>query len=336
MATFRQSMIDQILECPICMETFVKPKVLPCQHSFCLECLYKSYNDIVSLNKNYQLICPICREVYQLKRPKSLRSLKMDDLDARLQNHFVLTSLLEARLNDVRRKASVKRTLSIANKSKPKIVAKCFVCKSDRKWQCVTCDKGFCNECVAEHFDLIPNHEIFDIETQLLCESKKEKLSVISESIAINETTSNDTIDPLNSIGVPKDEQSWNIYCKYLVEHNSCITKALIADLSSVKILSQYSREQFVCTQEELQIIRDHFLKGNEILANGFYVENMKYVVTLAEKNIMFGKCRNNGVFALKTDKTILLVCFIGTIVQSVLARQCIEQVGHYLRENSL
>ncbi|CAF1529578.1 unnamed protein product, partial [Adineta steineri] len=31
--------IDDLLQCPICLEVFYDPKVLDCQHTFCNNCL---------------------------------------------------------------------------------------------------------------------------------------------------------------------------------------------------------------------------------------------------------------------------------------------------------
>ena len=33
--------IAQVLECPICYDKMKKPKILPCQHTFCWKCLKK-------------------------------------------------------------------------------------------------------------------------------------------------------------------------------------------------------------------------------------------------------------------------------------------------------
>ena len=48
------------LECPVCLDTLKKPKLLGCTHTFCLECLetlVKEENDVK------KIICPTCREV---------------------------------------------------------------------------------------------------------------------------------------------------------------------------------------------------------------------------------------------------------------------------------
>jgi hypothetical protein len=31
--------INEMLTCSVCMEKYVRPKVLPCQHTFCMDCI---------------------------------------------------------------------------------------------------------------------------------------------------------------------------------------------------------------------------------------------------------------------------------------------------------
>ncbi|XP_064595856.1 E3 ubiquitin-protein ligase TRIM36-like [Liolophura sinensis] len=64
---------EEVLTCPICVETFRKPVMLPCQHSFCRECIgvyadksKPGQTDEVSCSTGsegvHQLIsCPVCR-----------------------------------------------------------------------------------------------------------------------------------------------------------------------------------------------------------------------------------------------------------------------------------
>ncbi|XP_041363553.1 E3 ubiquitin-protein ligase TRIM56-like [Gigantopelta aegis] len=51
--------------CSICTEKFRDPKLLPCFHTFCLECLQKS---VSSSSKDGQFPCPLCR--YQVTLPE--------------------------------------------------------------------------------------------------------------------------------------------------------------------------------------------------------------------------------------------------------------------------
>ena len=52
--------IGRLLECSICLEQMVLPKILPCFHTFCLACLCKIES------KENKLQCPECRKVHNL------------------------------------------------------------------------------------------------------------------------------------------------------------------------------------------------------------------------------------------------------------------------------
>lgn len=51
---------DVITTCPICCETLKDPRLLPCQHTFCLPCLqrlaHRKQSDLAS-----EITCPLCR-----------------------------------------------------------------------------------------------------------------------------------------------------------------------------------------------------------------------------------------------------------------------------------
>lgn len=54
--------IQQRLTCPICLERYKQPKLLPCQHTFCLTpCLI----NLIDLNTNL-LKCPECRCIHRI------------------------------------------------------------------------------------------------------------------------------------------------------------------------------------------------------------------------------------------------------------------------------
>ena len=72
--------LDKILECPICLEEFKTPKMLPCQHSFCMEDCLKNLVDSNSVSK--EIICPICRKKCSVPRKG-------------FPNNYTLQSLLE-------------------------------------------------------------------------------------------------------------------------------------------------------------------------------------------------------------------------------------------------
>lgn len=47
--------LDDLVLCPICLNRFLSPKTLECQHSFCAKCL-KTLRAV-----DQRLVCPICR-----------------------------------------------------------------------------------------------------------------------------------------------------------------------------------------------------------------------------------------------------------------------------------
>ena len=55
--------VRSIIECSICTRTMKKPKVLPCQHTFCLECL-EEHGKINK--KGSKLPCPMCRRKFNI------------------------------------------------------------------------------------------------------------------------------------------------------------------------------------------------------------------------------------------------------------------------------
>ena len=56
-------MVLDILTCSICIEEAHDPRTLPCQHTYCLECL-KKYID--SKERKYEIECPFCRTMCPL------------------------------------------------------------------------------------------------------------------------------------------------------------------------------------------------------------------------------------------------------------------------------
>lgn len=70
----------QLLNCGICHSTYSNPKVLPCLHSFCEQCLYDYIPD-----QSLSVTCPVCRQ-------QSI--LPLDGVSA-LQANIFISSLME-------------------------------------------------------------------------------------------------------------------------------------------------------------------------------------------------------------------------------------------------
>ena len=55
-----QSAVNSLLECSYCLEVYRDPRMLPCGHTFCLQCLQKQYETSQKSTSN-QPTCGICR-----------------------------------------------------------------------------------------------------------------------------------------------------------------------------------------------------------------------------------------------------------------------------------
>ena len=55
--------LDYLKECPVCQEDFTDPKVLPCDHSFCQDCLDQ-------IKKGNSIKCPVCNVVHNVTTVK--------------------------------------------------------------------------------------------------------------------------------------------------------------------------------------------------------------------------------------------------------------------------
>ena len=59
--------LEEQLKCPVCLDTYTNPKILPCHHSFCQECLEGLHQERARGN-TYYLSCPTCRQHIEVPR----------------------------------------------------------------------------------------------------------------------------------------------------------------------------------------------------------------------------------------------------------------------------
>ncbi|KAL3890888.1 hypothetical protein ACJMK2_003160 [Sinanodonta woodiana] len=119
-------------ECSICMDSFKNPKLIPCHHSFCFNCL----EDYVRANlRNGRFNCPICRT--RIRLPKGGV--------ASLQSNFYIDDA------DSGEKFA------------------CDVCgpKNVATSRCLDCEENFCQSCcyVHEKLKVSRHHKISDLGT---------------------------------------------------------------------------------------------------------------------------------------------------------------------------
>ena len=150
-APTKSALFQELLECPICMNLYYNPLVLPCQHTFCKKCIVSlqdsadqsansnSTNNSNNRSKdnNNKISCPICRESHNLTNG-------IDGLSA----NYTMKRLIE-----LESMASEKEKMTNkANKEK----AKCFLCQAfDYLNVCHDCSYMLCARCVED-----PDHDL--------------------------------------------------------------------------------------------------------------------------------------------------------------------------------
>ncbi|XP_078700025.1 E3 ubiquitin-protein ligase TRIM56-like [Branchiostoma floridae x Branchiostoma belcheri] len=136
---------DDFLECTICLEPYKDPKVLPCLHTFCKDCL-KKFVAQQGEGKDGNFPCPTCRIETELPGG-GVEGLK--------DNFFVL-SLQDA--VDVHKKLSPGSTDAIT----------CSTCDEGNvatSW-CRQCDDFLCQDCLTAHrrVKLTRDHDTLSLE----------------------------------------------------------------------------------------------------------------------------------------------------------------------------
>ena len=133
--------LEEQLTCPICLEQFTNPKILPCFHSFCLHCLEGVAPEIVE--GNLCLPCPTCRSPC----PNPDKGL------ASLPPSFVINNLSEV--------------YGLMKKVSGDQQASCDNCdKTNANRYCKQCSMFFCQECLDLHNKFKPNacHQTLSLE----------------------------------------------------------------------------------------------------------------------------------------------------------------------------
>ena len=140
--------VGDVTECPICTETMVDPRVLPCIHTFCFKCLDQLWK---GKQPGVKVPCPMCRK--ELEIP-------VEGVSS-LQKHFVVGKLIRA------------QELSKCENSTEK---RCSLHKGKTlDIYCLECGVAVCTICfIAEH----TRHACSDIQSVAEDFKQRIKLSI--------------------------------------------------------------------------------------------------------------------------------------------------------------
>ncbi|XP_049958896.1 RING finger protein nhl-1 isoform X1 [Schistocerca serialis cubense] len=135
---------EQLLTCAICLDRYRNPKLLPCQHSFCMEPCMDGLVDYV----RRQVKCPECRAEHRIPYQGVQGYPTNVTLQRFLELHIEITG-------------------ELPDPTSGQIMERCSVC-SEKSYcsLCVHCDKKVCADCKGAHMDIL-RREITRINNQV-------------------------------------------------------------------------------------------------------------------------------------------------------------------------
>ncbi|CAG7833813.1 unnamed protein product [Allacma fusca] len=154
---------DQLLTCCICLDRYRNPKLLPCQHSFCMEPCMEGLVDYVKR----QVKCPECRAEHRIP---------YQGVQA-FPTNVTLTRFLELHID---------LTGELPDPTRNQIMERCQVC-SEKAYinLCAHCDKKVCPDCKEAHVDVL-KREIMRLSSQVrrVLHRLEDALSVTDKNLA--------------------------------------------------------------------------------------------------------------------------------------------------------
>src|SRR6218665_933455 len=126
--------LREITECSICMSAFTDPRMLPCIHTFCFECL-KHTAEATQKKPGDKMPCPLCRKEF---------IIPADGMNG-VQKNFFIENLLEFKtILQMGSGTIVCDICNIRNEGKTGHIPKA-------RMRCLECKEHYCNSCVKVH-----------------------------------------------------------------------------------------------------------------------------------------------------------------------------------------
>ena len=182
MAEVALKKLEERLNCAICLDTYIDPKLLQCFHVFCRECLVK----LVVRDQQGQLIlaCPSCRQA---------TSVPANGV-AGLQSAFQTNELLEVLEEYYKKKAETSSPEEVMKSDMPtkKGIPNCLEhADKERELYCETCSDLICWKCAIkggmhQDHDYQPLKEAFERYKEEIAPSlapMEEKLEVVEKAL---------------------------------------------------------------------------------------------------------------------------------------------------------
>ena len=123
--------VGDVTECPICTETMVDSRVLPCIHTFCFKCLDQLWK---YKQPGVKVPCPMCRTEFVIP---------VEGISSLSKNFFV-EKLVGAQTLSKSENVAVMCDICLANEEEE-------TCESVSEKFCIECQQHMCKRCLKFH-----------------------------------------------------------------------------------------------------------------------------------------------------------------------------------------
>src|SRR6218665_3884068 len=124
--------LREITECPICMSTFTDPRMLPCIHTFCVECL-KHTPEAAQKKPGDKMPYPLCGKEFVIP---------VDGVGGTQKNFFIENLLKFKTAQQLGSSTIICNMCNIRNDGKT---------REEATMRCLECQDSYCDSCVKVH-----------------------------------------------------------------------------------------------------------------------------------------------------------------------------------------
>ncbi|XP_055921453.1 RING finger protein nhl-1 isoform X2 [Eupeodes corollae] len=260
---------EQLLTCCVCLDRYRNPKLLPCQHSFCMEPCMEGLVDYV----RRQVKCPECRAEHRIP----YQGVQAFPTNVTLQRFLEL---------------HIEITGELPDPTSGQVMERCNVC-SEKAYlsPCAHCDKKICEDCKSAHMDIL-RREITRINSQIrrslhrlqdsLAVIEKNTLSLQTNCISVSEEIDEIYRRVTKAIKDRSEHLKGEIdrYLTTELRNLTSLKENLDSEINNIAsncdVADKYMNETVEWDDCELMDTKEIFLKTVEFLRN-FEYENADY-----------------------------------------------------------
>ncbi|XP_055837752.1 RING finger protein nhl-1 isoform X3 [Episyrphus balteatus] len=260
---------EQLLTCCVCLDRYRNPKLLPCQHSFCMEPCMEGLVDYV----RRQVKCPECRAEHRIP----YQGVQAFPTNVTLQRFLEL---------------HIEITGELPDPTSGQVMERCSVC-SEKAYlsPCAHCDKKICEDCKSAHMDIL-RREITRINSQIrrslhrlqdsLAVIEKNTLSLQTNCISVSEEIDEIYRRVTKAIKDRSEHLKGEIdrYLTTELRNLTSLKENLDSEINNIAsncdVADKYMNETVEWDDCELMDTKEIFLKTVEFLRN-FEYENADY-----------------------------------------------------------